>query len=369
MSIKPDSSVNSEYPVVDKEEFNTKVQNYYKTHSVNSKKLEWTRDRIEDVIKLLEDYNKAKFRGIRATNKQYHHAHKYDVIKTGNHKVLILKRKDTSHPTLEMIPTEDYYQKILEAHLATGHGRRDKIVNALRTKYMIPIFAIKIFLDLCRVCMTHKNNFRYNFKSTPIPIKPISSNDFNLSGQINILDFQTNPDKDYKWLLHYQDQTTKFSFLRPLKSKDVKEVALEVLKIFLQTGCPNILQSSDGIKFTTSVLSEITRLWSACDVIQGQIIDPQTESIEKTKQDIKNMIQAWMVDNNAKNWSFGCYFVQFQMNSSYQLSTHNTPYKAVFGTDPRLGVTSLSENMVTHFSVEVKVEKGSEDSENNEEKD
>ncbi|XP_014365204.2 uncharacterized protein LOC106716236 isoform X1 [Papilio machaon] len=129
MSIIPESAKNSELPVVDKEEFNTKVQNYYKSHSVHSKKLEWTRERIENVIKLLEEYSKNKCRGVRATNTQYHHAHKYDVVKTGNHKVLILKRKDSSHPILEMIPTEDYYEKILDAHLATGHGRRDKIVQ------------------------------------------------------------------------------------------------------------------------------------------------------------------------------------------------------------------------------------------------
>ncbi|XP_014365205.2 uncharacterized protein LOC106716236 isoform X2 [Papilio machaon] len=83
MSIIPESAKNSELPVVDKEEFNTKVQNYYKSHSVHSKKLEWTRERIENVIKLLEEYSKNKCRGVRATNTQYHHAHKYDVVKTG----------------------------------------------------------------------------------------------------------------------------------------------------------------------------------------------------------------------------------------------------------------------------------------------
>jgi hypothetical protein len=47
----------------------------------------------------------------------------------------------------------------------------------------------------------------------------------------------------YKWVLHYQDHFTKFSILRPLKSKTAAEVAYNLLDIFLILGAPMILQS------------------------------------------------------------------------------------------------------------------------------
>ncbi|XP_056635913.1 hydroxyacyl-coenzyme A dehydrogenase, mitochondrial-like [Diorhabda sublineata] len=37
-----------------------------------------------------------------------------------------------------------------------------------------------------------------------------------------------------------------FCFLRPLKSKHAKEVAVEITEIFLEVGCPHILQSDNG---------------------------------------------------------------------------------------------------------------------------
>ncbi|GFU68908.1 SCAN domain-containing protein 3 [Trichonephila clavipes] len=80
---------------------------------------------------------------------------------------------------------------------------------------------------------------------------PIVSRDFNRCGRVDLVDLQSIPDRNYKWLLHYQDHTTKFSFLRPLTSKRATEVALELLKIFLEVGCPRILQSDNGREFET----------------------------------------------------------------------------------------------------------------------
>jgi hypothetical protein len=44
------------------------------------------------------------------------------------------------------------------------------------------------------------------------------------------------PDNEYKWIMHYQDHFTKFSVLRPLKSKRAAEVAYNLLDTFLFLG-------------------------------------------------------------------------------------------------------------------------------------
>ncbi|XP_063827754.1 uncharacterized protein LOC135077121 [Ostrinia nubilalis] len=220
---------------------------------------------------------------------------------------------------------------------------------------MVPIFAVSIFLNLCKTCLSRKS-----FPKKGIVVKPLVSDDFNRRGQIDLVDFQTSPDQEFKWLLQYQDHLTKFSFLRPLKSKQAKEVAIEMLKIFLEVGCPHILQSDNGREFTASVLKEIVSLWPACKIVNGRPRYPQSQgSIERSNQDVKNMIRAWMTDNKSTNWSIGCYFVQFQKNSSYHSTIARTPYKALFGEDPKLGLSStyLSKNIISKLENEEDLEK------------
>lgn len=341
--------------LVDEVKFNTELRKFYSGHNQNSKKSEWTEEKIQNVIKMIENYNKAKILGSRPTDKEYYHAKKYDIMTFSDEKVLILKRKSQKDPVIQVVPSSKYYQKILDTHVATGHGRRDKIIYDLKDKYMVPVFAINIFLQLCKTCLSKKS-----FPKTGIVVKPLITDDFNRRGQVDLVDFQSSPDGEYKWMLQYQDHLTKFCFLRPLKSKEAKEVAIEILKIFLEVGCPNILQSDNGREFTASILKEIVSLWPACKIVNGRPRYPQSQgSVERSNQDVKNMIRAWMVDNNSTNWSIGCYFAQFQKKSSYHSAIARTPFKALFGDDPRCGLTSthLSENIISQFEMEEDLER------------
>lgn len=75
---------------------------------------------------------------------------------------------------------------------------------------------------------------------------------------------------DYKYLLHYQDHGTKFSLLRPLKSKQAKEVAEELTKIFYTCGAPRILQSDNGKEFVARVVEEVVNIWPNCKILHGR---------------------------------------------------------------------------------------------------
>lgn len=113
------------------------------------------------------------------------------------------------------------------------------------------------------------------------------------------MDFQSCPDNEYRWLLNYQDHLTKFLFLRPLKTKTANEVANELLKIFLEIGAPSILQSDNGRKFTASVISEMVKIWPSLKTLHGRSMHPESQgSIERSNQDVENMLKAWMYDHS-----------------------------------------------------------------------
>ena len=49
-------------------------------------------------------------------------------------------------------------------------------------------------------------------------IKPVTSSDFNSRGQVDLIDYQSAPDNEYRCIFHYQDYFTEFSVLHPLKT-------------------------------------------------------------------------------------------------------------------------------------------------------
>ncbi|KAL4119028.1 hypothetical protein QTP88_011901 [Uroleucon formosanum] len=165
---------------------------------------------------------------------------------------------------------------------------------------------IETFLSICATCNNKKGVNR------KLVIKPIVSKDFNERGQIDLVDFQSLPDGKYKWILNYQDHHTKFISLLPLESKRAVEVASNLLTIFLTFSAPKILQSDNGREFVNSIINEIKELWPECIIVHGRPRHPQSQgSIERSNQDVENMLRAWMKDNDTKKWSIGLKFVQF----------------------------------------------------------
>ena len=68
---------------------------------------------------------------------------------------------------------------------------------------------------------------------------------------------------------------------------------------------------------------------------------PQSQgSVEHANGDTKDMLVAWMDDNDSQYWTTGIKFVQFQKNCAH----HSVclPYSAMFGSEARNGLTSLS---------------------------
>ena len=101
--------------------------------------------------------------------------------------------------------------------------------------------------------------------------------------------------------------------MRPLKSKRAAEVAFELLKVPLEFGAPHILQSDQGREFTADVIKELMDLWPDAKIVHGRPRHPEAQgSVERSNQDVENMLRSWMDDNNSTKWSIGCYFVQWQ---------------------------------------------------------
>jgi hypothetical protein len=64
--------------------------------------------------------------------------------------------------------------------------------------------------------------------------------------------------------------------------------------------------------------------------------------VERANADVKEMLATWLSENNYTQWSEGFRFIQFQKNLSYHRVIGQSPYKALFDSDPKVGLSSYS---------------------------
>lgn len=61
-------------------------------------------------------------------------------------------------------------------------------------------------------------------------------------------------------------------------------------------------------------------------------------SVERANQDVENMLTTWMLENKTVHWSQGLRFIQFMKNTSLHSGIKRSPYEAIFGGKPKIGL-------------------------------
>ena len=148
--------------------------------------------------------------------------------------------------------------------------------------------------------------------------------------------------------------------VNPLKSKRAEEVAQTLLPVFLTFGAPAVLQSDNGREFVNSVISELSTLWPQLQLVTGRPRHPQSQgAVERLNGVIQDKLKIWMRENNSKKWSIGLKFVQWQVNISKHETTKHTPFKATFGEEPSVGLssTNLPESVLDGICYEEDLDK------------
>lgn len=88
-----------------------------------------------------------------------------------------------------------------------------------------------------------------------LPLNPVQSGKVLNQVQIDLVDMSASPSVTdtpgitYKYILVVLDVFSRFSFLRPLRSKSSSEVAQRLIEIFSDTGPPVRIQSDQGTEF------------------------------------------------------------------------------------------------------------------------
>jgi hypothetical protein len=152
-----------------------------------------------------------------------------------------------------------------------------------------------------------------------VGIKPIITHDFGTRGQVDLIDFQSMPDDDFRFLLNYIDHGVKFLFSIPLTCKHASCIAVALLEIFTVVGPPTILQLEYGNEFNTvamtrkqvdefcgklvqltdlelsEIITEVRQLWPKCRMVHGSSRhSPSNVGVEQVNRTMQAKLGAWM---------------------------------------------------------------------------
>jgi hypothetical protein len=88
-----------------------------------------------------------------------------------------------------------------------------------------------------------------------VGVRPILTIGFGTRGQVDLIDFQSLPNGEFKYLLNYIDHGIKFLFSFLLKFKRASCITYVLLDIFTVIGPPMILQSDNGREFLQAAMT------------------------------------------------------------------------------------------------------------------
>ncbi|XP_070180796.1 KRAB-A domain-containing protein 2-like [Littorina saxatilis] len=145
----------------------------------------------EDLTTMTERVRQLKLGSQKKTPNDYKLVKRYDVIEVAHFQRLILAG---SNPARYFVALEDVYNVIKEAHAACGNGDEKLMEKELHKKYAnVTRQQIKIFLALCQNCTLKKAKLNKG-----VVVRPILSNNFNSRGQVDLIDFQSQHDGEFR---------------------------------------------------------------------------------------------------------------------------------------------------------------------------
>ncbi|GBM84205.1 KRAB-A domain-containing protein 2 [Araneus ventricosus] len=150
---------------------------------------------------------------------------------------------------------------------------------------------------------------------------------------------------EYKYKVLYDLCGRNFRTNDETKYKDIKTQIENLQREFVIVSVDKVPNNYAIIcmEFANNLVASLKEFWPALKIVHRKPRYSQSQgSVERANQDIENMLNTWMWDNKSDQWSEGLRFVLFMKNRAYLSGIRRTPYGALFGCKPKVGLTTSS---------------------------
>ena len=183
----------------------------------------------------------------------------------------------------------------------------------------------KAVADNCTECQQH-NIQRQGFH-------PMSSIHASLPWEHIALDLAgplKTSKQGYNMILVITDICTRFTIIRPLRSKMAKDVAKELFHVMADFGVPKIIQSDNGSEFVNSTIHEMKSLLG----VQHRLISPyhpEANGVAEASVKVAKQLLTKNSKGDLLHWERYLPMVQMQMNCRIMNRTGSQPFELCHG--------------------------------------
>ncbi len=233
------------------------------------------------------------------------------------------------------VPTQlrHAYLEFYHNHPFSGHLGFHKVLEKIRLHYYWPQMRKSITTHLldCTSCQQTKTPPRNVGHLTPITVSaPFELVGWDLMGPF------PETSRSNRYIIVMTEYLMRWYEATAVPDSSAHTVANTLLhKLILSHGCPKQLLSDQGKQFAGEVMEVLTSSLGIRRLLTSPY-HPQTNGLtERMNKTLKQMIAAY-VDPLQSDWDQILPFVVHAHNTSVQASTRISPFRALYGRDPRL---------------------------------
>ena len=137
-------------------------------------------------------------------------------------------------------------------------------------------------------------------------------------------------ERGFVFILIIIDVLTRFVVLKPLRTKEAKEIAYALVEVFANYGVPKMIQFDNEATFLSKIIEEL-RFVSGFEARNIMKYNPrQNGVVERFVAETKRVLMKWL-HGDVSGWEYFIPAVQMGLNNQI-LSRHNScPFSLMFG--------------------------------------
>ena len=256
-----------------------------------------------------------------------------------------------------LIPKTLVKEILNEQHDSRGHPGRDETLSQIKLKYYWKGMSVDVknYIIKCKKCAECKGNTQI----APMNRYPVPQNAFERVA-VDLLKLHTTYAEN-NYILVCCDTLTRFIELYAQKSKNAKETAENIHRFILRYGAPDVIVSDNGLEFCNTILKELATLYHVKKVNIMPYQPASNGLIERANRTIRDTLKLTLTPDN-RNWDEHLESVQYLLNTKIHSSIQMSPYRALFGFQPRKALeinTNRYKSQVSDNPIEARINNAS----------
>ena len=226
--------------------------------------------------------------------------------------------------------------------LMSGHLGADRTVNKVLAEFFWPGIQadVRRFCRSCDICQ--RTTAKGKTRKVPLAKMPVIDEPFRRVAVDLVGPLQPATDRGNRYILTLVDYATRYPEAVALKGIETEQVAEALVEIFCRVGVPREMLTDMGAQFTSSLMTEVSRLISLKQLSTTPYHPMCNGLVERFNGSLKQILKRLCAEK-PKDWDKYLGAVLFAYRDVPQESLGFSPFELVYGRSVRGPMSILRE--------------------------